>query len=122
MKKILIIDDEALIRKMLGKLFEKNGYEVLAAHNGNQGIQLFKDHDPDLVVTDLIMPEKEGMETIRDIRKLNPEVKIIAISGGGVVDPELYLTLARKFGAQYSFSKPIDNEKLLLAVKALLTP
>ena len=120
MIKILIIDDEELIRKMLRKLFKKNGYDVMEAHNGNQGIKLFKDYDPDLIITDLIMPEKEGLETIKKIKKLNPEIKIIAISGGGVVDPSMYLKLAKKFGAQYSFKKPIENEKLLMAVKNLL--
>jgi YesN/AraC family two-component response regulator len=120
MTKILIIDDETHIRKMLKNLFERNGYETIAAEDGIQGIKLFKEHRPDLIITDLIMPEKEGLETIKEIKKLNPDTKIIAMSGGGVVDPETYLNIAKKFGAQYSFSKPIDNEELLLAVQNLL--
>lgn len=121
MEKILIIDDEEFIRKMLRKLFEKNNYEVIDAINGSQGVQLFKEHHPDLIITDLIMPEKEGLETIIEIRKLNSDIKIIAMSGGGIVEPEMYLNLSKKFGAQYSFAKPIDNEELLLAVKNLLS-
>lgn len=121
MKQILIIDDEASIRKMLKKLLEKNGYAVIDAQDGSQGVKLFKEHEPDLIITDLIMPEKEGLETILEIKKINPDTKIIAMSGGGVVEPEMYLDLAKNFGAQYSFNKPIDNEALLAAVKHLMS-
>lgn len=120
MKKILIIDDETSFRKILKKLLEKNSYKVIDAQNGNQGIKLFKELSPDLIITDLVMPEKEGLETIKEIRGLNPDIKIIAMSGGGVGEAGLYLNMAKKFGAQYSFAKPIDNEELLLAVKNLL--
>lgn len=121
MKKILIIDDETSFRKTLKKLLEKNSYKVIDAQDGNQGIKLFKEHSPDLIITDLLMPEKEGLETIKEIRELNPDIKIIAMSGGVVVEPEMYLNIAKKFGAQYSFAKPIDNEELLLAVRNLLS-
>jgi len=120
MLKILIIDDEAPIRKLLRKLFEKNEYKVLEATNGIQGIKLFNEQHPDLIISDLIMPEKEGLETIRDIKKLNPHVPIIAISGGGITDPKMYLDLASKFGATRTFSKPIDNKVLLSAIKEIL--
>lgn len=121
MEKILIIDDEAPIRKMLKKLFENNNYEIMDACNGKLGVDLFKEYEPDLIITDLIMPEKEGLETIREIRRINPDVKIIAISGGGVNKPEMYLDLAKKFGAHHSFAKPVNNKELLLTVKNLLT-
>lgn len=121
MTKILIIDDEEPIRKMLRILLEKNGYEVMDANNGNQGIELFKEHGPDIIITDLIMPEKEGLETIREIKKINPDMKIIAMSGGGVVDPDGYLNMAKTFGAQYSFVKPVNNDELLLAIKEIVT-
>lgn len=98
MKKILIIDDEAPVRKMLIKLLEKNDYEVMDANDGNHGINLFKNSHPDLIITDLIMPDKEGLETIRELMKIDPDVKIIAISGGGMADPKMYLNLASKFG------------------------
>jgi len=120
MRKILIIDDEAPVRKLLKKLFEGNGYEVLEAANGIHGIKLFNEQNPDLIITDLIMPEKEGLETIRDLKKLNPHVPIIAISGGGITDPKMYLDLASKFGAFRTFSKPIDNEILLSTIKEIL--
>ena len=121
MAKILIVDDETPIRKMLRKLFEKNGYEVVDACNGHEGIKLFKEHEPDLIITDLIMPEKEGLETIREIKELNPAAKIIALSGGGMANPETYLTLAEKFGAVRAFSKPIDSKLLLSAIKEILS-
>ncbi len=120
MKKILIIDDEPVIRIMLTQLFEKNNYEVLEASDGNIGIALFKKHKPDLVITDLIMPEKEGLETIREIRESDQNIKIIAISGGGTVNSETYLQAAEKLGAQYSFEKPLKIDELLSAVKGLL--
>ena len=117
--KILIIDDEAPIRKMLTKLLERNGYDVIEAANGNQGIRLFKEHKPEFIITDIVMPEKEGLESIRELKKLNPDVKIIAISGGGLVDPKMYLALASKLGAVKTFSKPIDNEVLISAIKEI---
>jgi DNA-binding response OmpR family regulator len=119
--KILIIDDEDLIRKMLRKVLEKNGYDVMEACDGSQGIKLFKEHVPDIVITDLIMPEKEGLETIRELKKLNSDVRIIAISGGGIADPKIYLTLAAKLGAVNTFFKPVDNEILLSTIKEILS-
>lgn len=121
MAKILIIDDEDLIRKMLRKVLEKNGYEVMDAFNGSQGIELFKELGPDIVITDLIMPEKEGLESIRELKKIQPDVKIIAISGGGIADPKIYLDLASKFGAVRTFPKPVDNEILLSTIKEILS-
>ena len=120
MEKILVLDDEEAIRKMLKKLLEKNGYEVITASDGVQGVKLFKEHLPELIITDLIMPEKEGLETIRDLKSIKKDVKIIAISGGGLSDPITYLKLSEKLGASKSFSKPIDNAELLSEVKKLL--
>ncbi len=93
----------------------------MEAANGIQGIKLFNEQNPDLIISDLIMPEKEGLETIRDIKKSNPHVPIIAISGGGITNPKMYLDLASKFGAVRTFSKPIDNKILLSAVKEILS-
>jgi YesN/AraC family two-component response regulator len=122
LKKILIIDDEPSIQKMLKRLLEKNEYDVIQAANGNEGIKKFKEYTPDLIITDLIMPEKEGLETIRELKKINPDVKVIAISGGGLNDPKMYLDLAAKFGAVKIFSKPVDNDRLLSAIKEVITP
>ncbi|MCG8636229.1 MAG: response regulator [Desulfobacterales bacterium] len=120
MPKVLIIDDEASIRIMLSTLLEKNGYSIVTAENGAQGFNLFKTHLPDLTITDLIMPEKEGLELIREIKTLDPEAKIIAMSGGGTAQPDTYLKLAARFGAQRTFSKPINTERLLSFVQEAL--
>ncbi len=120
MKKILIIDDEELIRKMLTKFLEKNGYKVMVTHNGDQGIKLFKEIEPDIIITDLLMPDKEGLETIIEIKKIDPDVKIIAISGGGKGDPKMYLNLASKLGANRTFTKPVDTDVLLVAIEEII--
>ncbi len=120
MAKILIIDDEAPIRKMLTILFERHQYIVKDACDGKQGLLVAKNFSPDLIITDLLMPEKEGLETIQEVKKLYPDIKIIAISGGGVVQPEMYLKLAQRVGADKSFTKPIDSKTLLSAVKLLI--
>ncbi|MBA3012589.1 MAG: response regulator [Proteobacteria bacterium] len=121
-RQILVIDDEKSICSLLRQLFERQGYQVLLAGNGNAGIQLFKENPVDLVIVDLIMPEKDGIETIRELKLLDADIKIIAISGGGVIRPDLYLKLARKFGAIYSFQKPIQNDEMLAFVKNLFNP
>jgi CheY-like chemotaxis protein len=121
MHEILIIDDEPSIRKMLKKLLEKNSYQVWETNDGKQGIESYRENNPDLIITDLIMPEKEGLETIRELKKIDPDVKIIAISGGGLVDPKMYLNMASKFGAVRTFTKPVDNEILLSAIAEILS-
>lgn len=121
MQKILIIDDEPAVRKLMRYLLEKENFEVIEASDGIQGVKSYKEHEPDLVITDLIMPEKEGLEIIQDIKKLKPDAKIIAISGGGVVDPEMYLGLALKFGAAKTFAKPFDNQVLIKTIRSLLS-
>ena len=73
----------------------------------------------DLVIVDLIMPGKDGIETIQELKRLEPDIKIIAISGGGIIQPDLYLKLARQFGAIYSFKKPIRNDEMLTFVENL---
>ncbi len=121
MKKILIIDDEPPVRKMMKKLLEKNQYQVFEAQNGEIGIKSCIVCKPDLVTTDLIMPEKEGLETIRELKKQEPDILIIAISGGGVNNPETYLRLASQLGAVHSFSKPVDNTIFISTIKEILS-
>lgn len=120
MKKILVIDDEEVIRKFLRLFFEKKGYEVVEATNGSQGVNIFMEQGADLIITDLVMPEQEGLETIRQIIKLYPGTPIIAMSGGGIIDPDVYLKMAKGFGAKYVFPKPFDKDLLLEKVKELL--
>ena len=119
MVEILIIEDEQALREMLKKTLEHEGYSVTTAADGRQGLRAYKSQKFDVVITDLIMPEMEGMETIISLRKTNPKVKIIAMSGGGLNNPEGYLDVARKLGAQKTFEKPFQREELLEAVEEL---
>ncbi|MFH1153115.1 MAG: response regulator [Pseudomonadota bacterium] len=119
MKKILIIDDEPQIRSMLKMLFEREGFHVVVACDGKEGTRLFEQDPADLVITDLIMPEKEGVETIRELRKKNPVLPIVAMSGGGRSAPDGYLHMAKLLGANAVFKKPIAKEDLLKIVRDL---
>jgi CheY-like chemotaxis protein len=119
MAKILVIDDEPAILLMLKKMLEKAGHKVDTASNGNEGIILFEKNKHDLLITDIIMPEKEGMETIIELRKKYPDLKIIAISGGGRINPEGYLPGAKLLGANMVFQKPLIQKEFLEAVAML---
>lgn len=125
MDSILIIEDDEFVQSMLKQTFERAGYEVGTAANGAAGLKLYESKlnllDPyKVVITDLIMPEMEGIETISKLRKSDPNVKVIAISGGGRNKPEDYLHLAQKLGALHTFTKPVDRDALLQAVTELI--
>jgi len=120
MAKILVVDDEPAILLMLKKMLEKADHEVDTASDGNEGIILFEKNKHDLLITDIIMPEKEGMETIIELRKKYPDLKIIAISGGGRISPEGYLPGAKLLGANMVFQKPLVQKEFLEAVAILL--
>ncbi len=120
MKKILVMDDEAAIRSMLKKLLEREGYFVITASEGKEGMDLFNKESMDLVVTDLIMPEKEGIEVIMELRKKYPDVPVIAMSGGGRNSPEVYLNTAKLLGARAVLEKPVQTKIFLDAVKRAL--
>ena len=120
MARILIIDDESQIRSMLRLMLERVGYEVMEAADGMEGIRQYRDNPADLIITDLIMPNKDGIGMIIDLKKEFPQVKIIAMSGGGVNRPEGYLDGAKKLGATRTLTKPIDRDEMLTAVKETL--
>jgi len=120
MKRILIIDDETNILLMLKKMLERAGYEIDLASNGEEGLRLFRNAPSDLVITDIIMPEKEGLETIREMRKMQPEMKIIAMSGGGKISADNYLETAKIFGASRIMEKPFTQQAMVSTVKELL--
>ena len=121
MKKILIIDDDEQIRAFLSRSMDLAGFFVATAPDGKEGQQQLTEQGFDLVITDLIMPEKEGMETITFIRKNFSETKVIAISGGGRMGPETYLPAALELGADRAFAKPFAMDKLLTAIRELLS-
>lgn len=120
MARILIIDDESQIRSMLRLMLERVGYEVIEAADGMDGIRQYRDNPADLIITDLIMPNKDGIGMIIELKKEFPNVKIIAMSGGGVNRPEGYLDGAKKLGATRTLTKPIDRDEMINAVKETL--
>ncbi len=120
MSKIMIIDDDDQFRKMLRQTLMKAGYDVSEAGNGSEGIKNFSQDPTDLIITDIVMPDKEGIETIMEIRQISPTVKIIAVSGGGRIGSDSYLDLARKLGAEKTFSKPVDRKEVLETIKNIL--
>jgi DNA-binding NtrC family response regulator len=111
-KRILIIDDEKDIREILRENFHGWGFETLDAQDGERGLMLIEaEGPPDFVLTDLVMPQKEGLETIMEIRRRFPSIKLIAMSGGGFKNMN-FLDAARKLGAHATISKPIDMDAL----------
>lgn len=120
MQKILIIDDEPHILLMLKKMLERAGYEIDIASNGNEGLELFKSKPADLVITDIIMPDKEGLETIREMKRLQSELRIIAMSGGGKISADNYLETAKIFGASKVLEKPFTQQQMVSSVRSLL--
>lgn len=118
--KILVIEDDASVRQFIANILKKAEHTVLEAENGLSVISILKENiDMDLIVTDIIMPEKEGLETIMDIRNKYPEIKIIAISGGGKIDSEQYLLLAATLGANKTLKKPFKGSDLLNTIADL---
>ena len=116
--RILIIDDEAAVRETLCENLVECGFDVTSATDGEDAInQLEGKLTPQLVITDIIMPRREGLETIVEIRKKYPNVKVIAISGGGRTKSTDFLTLAEKLGADAVLEKPIDLDELERVVR-----
>ncbi len=120
MAKIIVIDDEPYILLMLKKMLEKEGHQVEMATNGVEGINLYHEKGAELIITDIVMPEKEGLETIINLKAENPSLKVIAISGGGRVDSREYLHSAQLLGAERIFQKPFKKDEIVQAVKELL--
>ncbi len=111
--KILIIDDEPQIREILRIWFEQEGFTVLDAENGREGVKMQRRNPAQLLICDLIMPDQEGIETITSFKKEFPGVGIIAISGGGKIGPDSYLEIAVQLGAWKAFKKPLDIPLLI---------
>ena len=123
MAQILVIDDDNDFRTILCATLEDAGHEVSEAQDGREGLDCFRSNPVDLVMTDLIMPEPEGVETILKLRQENPEIRIIAMSGGGRSDATEFLNYADKFGATGRLQKPFSRDHLLVTIdKVLATP
>jgi DNA-binding NtrC family response regulator len=119
-KTILVVDDDPQIRKLITAILKREKYGVITAANGNLALKALENQAVDLVITDLIMPEKEGIETIMEMRQTHPSIPIIAISGGGKLNPKTYLNIAKNIGAVSTMTKPIDTADLKSMVKNLL--
>jgi DNA-binding response OmpR family regulator len=121
MARILIIDDDREIRHPLRLALERAGHEVLEAPNGTEGVRLWLDHGADLVITDVFMPEKDGLEVISELRARSPGVKIIALSAGDSTRTLHSLSDARLFGALRTIAKPFRHVEILATIEELLS-
>jgi DNA-binding NtrC family response regulator len=120
MARILVVDDEDSIRMLLSQSLEKQQHEIFDAADGDRALEILSEQEIDVVITDIVMPNREGLETIQDIRANWPDVKIIAISGGGRVGKTNYLELAEKIGATVVLKKPFSLDQLQGAVSTIL--
>lgn len=129
MTRVIIIDDEEDIRIVLKEIFKRAGFEAETASNASEGLDLLREHGAELVVTDVIMPGRNGVDTVYDIRMEFPNTKVIVISGGGNVTPSdyepaaikttAYLASAAAVGADLTLTKPFDREDLIRAAREL---
>jgi len=117
---ILIIEDDRDLREMLRSALLRKDYTVLEADNGKEALINFKPGVTDLVVTDLLMPEEDGLKVIMQMREMKPEIKVIAISGGGKAGPGSYLRMAKALGADSVFPKPFSVNDLVTRIEDLL--
>lgn len=118
--RILVFDDDPALRAVLIAVLRNAGFEAEGASDGAAGMALFRRQPADLVITDIVMPNQEGIETVRELRRLSPTVKIIAISDGGRTGSLNFLRIAKEFGADAALAKPFRNPELIDLVKQLL--
>ncbi len=120
MATILLVEDDELVRDMLTQILQRASHNVITAANGEEAIEVLKKTNPDIMITDIIMPKMSGITLISEVKSRHPKMEIIAISGGGRLDPTGYLDLSESLGASASFEKPINKEALLMAIDLLL--
>ena len=120
MATVLVIDDDPQIWRVVARVLSGAGFRVLEASDGRKGVRLFRDHRPEVILTDILMPEQEGLETIRELRREAPGVAIIAMSGEGQTGTMQFLDFATKLGADAALAKPFRAAELIEAVARLL--
>jgi DNA-binding NtrC family response regulator len=121
MARILIIDDETIIRDLFANILEREGHETVTAFSGKAGMKIQRENPADLIITKIISPKEEGIETIMEFRLNFQDVKIITMSSVGRIDSETYLQIAKTLGAIKSITKPIYRNELLKTVQELLS-
>jgi CheY-like chemotaxis protein len=120
MPRILLIDDDDAFRTMLRLTLTHFGHTVIEARNGVEGLKVYPSINADLVITDIVMPEKEGLEVLMELKRKTPPVKVIAISGGGRNSAANYLSSATLLGAARVLQKPFSNDELVTAIREAL--
>jgi len=118
---ILLIDDDVILHGFISALLEKKGYKVFKAFNGDEGFHCYSENNPDLIITDIVMPVKEGFEMIMAVRENDKTTPIIAMSGGNLGLGPDYLEMAKNFGANVVLDKPFETKKLLTTICTLLS-
>ena len=120
MASVLVIDDDAEVGEAVRRILQRAGFVVSAVMSSEQGLKIAAEQPVDVVITDIIMPDKEGLEVIMELSQEKPRPKIIAMSGGGMMEPRTYLSLAEKLGADEVIQKPFRPAELLALVEKLL--
>lgn len=120
MARILLLDDEEPLRRLMAELLEEEGHSVSEGGDGRLTEDAERLADFDLVITDLMMPDADGLDVLRNIRACRPEMKVLAVSGGGRTVSQNFLPVAKVMGAQATLSKPFRPQELIDAVEALL--
>ena len=121
MAKILLIDDDEQVRLTIRTMLERIGHDVVEAPDGAVGVEMFRESPADLVITDIVMPQKGGITTIYELRRDYPDLRIIAMSGGGALRGTDYLEVARQIGASRTINMPVEMEELREVVTELLS-
>ncbi|MFP4180297.1 MAG: response regulator [Spirochaetaceae bacterium] len=116
-KRVLVIDDDDYVRNLYREALEEQNFAVETAENGKVGVKKYLSFTPDTVILDVLMPDQEGVETIRELRKLDAAAKVIAVSGGGKIEAKNYLDMMRHFGAVETFEKPVSMEQLIASIE-----
>lgn len=118
--RILLVEDESALRELLEAVLRRAGFRVSAAANGREAMAILGENEVALVITDIVMPEQEGIETILRIRRVQPHLPIIAMSGGGHVEPAQYLSIAKTAGATQLLHKPFSPVRLIELVQKMI--
>lgn len=116
-RSVCIIEDDELVRARLADILRGFGHDVREAATADEGVEIIREHKSEVAVVDILMPDRDGLEAIEQLRKTRPDLRIVAISAGGRVGPQVYLDLAKQIGADVSLVKPIDEAQLDAAVR-----